>query len=236
MPNTYFQFKQFKIDQDNCAMKVSTEACLFGAWVDVKNARNILDIGAGTGLLSLMIAQRALANIHAVEVDQGAADQAADNFNLSPWSDRLELSQNDISEFSKSSNNTYDVIVSNPPFYKNALKSNSQSRSLALHQSDGLSSADLANVVKQLLSCDGKAYVLYPEKEGEEFISICNELGLFANPVLIVRNQPEKPVFRLIIEVRKKEFTLTENELSIREGNEYSVKFKELLQDYYLNF
>ncbi|WP_109832288.1 tRNA1(Val) (adenine(37)-N6)-methyltransferase [Reichenbachiella versicolor] len=235
MPNSYFQFKQFKINQGQCAMKVSTEACLFGAWVQANSAERILDIGAGTGLLSLMLAQRFDAVIDSVEIDEGAAHQASENFKESPWSDRLNIHHKDIQSFAESSSIKYDLIISNPPFFKSSLKSLSSTRNLALHQSEGLSASTLSVVIDKVLSNEGKAFVLYPEYESQLFSLEAKAKNLFAKPALIVKNQPNKGVFRIISEVQRNDFDAIPEQISIRDGKEYTNEFVGLLKDYYLH-
>ena len=121
MPNDYFKFKQFTIHQDKCAMKVGTDGVLLGAWAECANAKGILDIGTGTGLIALMIAQRSNAKIDAVEIDETASKQAKENIKKSLWNDRIEILNISFQDFSKSTNEKYDLIVSNPPYFQNSL-------------------------------------------------------------------------------------------------------------------
>ena len=139
MANQYFQFKQFTVQQDACAMKVTTDACLFGAWVanringlDLKG-KHFLDIGTGTGLLSLMVAQQTDASIDAVEIETAAANQAQENFEQSPWNNKLFLHNSSIQTFIPQ--HKYDFIFTNPPFFFNDLKSKNHARNIALHDS-----------------------------------------------------------------------------------------------------
>ncbi|MDP4263910.1 MAG: methyltransferase, partial [Bacteroidota bacterium] len=137
MANNYFQFKQFIIHQDRCAMKVTTDACLFGAWAAkrIRNSGdrtlNMLDIGTGTGLLSLMIAQQCDALIDAIEIDKVAAGQAEENVTSSPWKEKIRITQGDIKYFAKSSSSRYDIVICNPPFYENELVSPSHEKNIA---------------------------------------------------------------------------------------------------------
>lgn len=131
MPNPYFSFKQFTVYHDRCAMKVGTDGVLLGAWADVVSARNILDIGTGTGLISLMMAQRCNARIRAVDIDADAVEQARGNVAASPWQDRIEVELQDICHFT--SETLFDVIVSNPPYFTDSLKCPGKQRNIARH-------------------------------------------------------------------------------------------------------
>ncbi|UXX79660.1 methyltransferase [Reichenbachiella carrageenanivorans] len=234
MANSYFQFKQFIIHQELCAMKVSTEACLLGAWVAAAKPSRILDIGTGTGLLALMLAQRIDGQIDAVELDEQAAQQAAQNVAASPWVNRVSVIHQDIFDYAKNNNNRYDLIVSNPPFFTNSLKAETENKNLAKHDSLDFSKASLAEALKILLSADGCAYILYPELESQQFKQAAEQIGLFCQPALIIRNQPSAAIFRVISLVSPQSQSLEPEELLIREGRKHSDKFNELLASYYL--
>ncbi|MCR9253780.1 MAG: methyltransferase [bacterium] len=231
MPNSYFQFKQFRIEQGGSGMKVTTEGCILGSWVNAENASNILDIGAGTGLLSLMIAQRSNATIDAVEIDENAAEQTKLNFEKSPWPNRLQLFHNSIQDFK--SEKKYDLIVSNPPFFSNHLKNQNQQKNKALHD-DLLNQEDLLNSISNLLDDNGNAYILLPEHESRQLETNASKLGFYVIEKLEVYNQPNGRVFRVISKLSNKHLEQTIKKLVIREGNEYSGVFKKLLKEYYL--
>src|SRR3982750_4258430 len=171
MSNTYFQFKEFRIDQERTAMKVTTDGCLLGAWAsqlisgDSLHQGQVLDIGTGTGLLSLMIAQVTNHRIDSVEMEDQAAIQALENIAHSKWKDRIQLIHADIREYTTECR--YDYIVSNPPFYENELKSGRQEKDMAHHDA-GLSLTELFASIDRLLSPDGKFYLLLPFKRKEE--------------------------------------------------------------------
>ncbi|MGN6568280.1 MAG: tRNA1(Val) (adenine(37)-N6)-methyltransferase, partial [Flavipsychrobacter sp.] len=133
MSNQYFQFKQFRIEQDKCAMKVSTDACIQGAWTPIHDhVRHVLDIGTGTGLLSLMLAQRdPRMHIDAVELDEQAATQAKENIVSSPFSERIDIIHGDAKEYQ--ANQQYDLIICNPPFFQNSLLGDNSKRNTARH-------------------------------------------------------------------------------------------------------
>jgi tRNA1Val (adenine37-N6)-methyltransferase len=178
MATSYFQFKQFFIQQENCAMKVTTDACLFGAYCAERlkqNAKNILDIGTGTGLLSLMLAQKnSTSLIDAVEIEEQAALQAKQNFQQSPWIERLKIHNTSIQQFSHTTKNQFDFIITNPPFFNNDLKSDQQNRNLALH-STALNFEELIHCIKKLLSPTGKFAVLLPYHRTAAFILLAND-------------------------------------------------------------
>jgi len=234
--NTYFQFKQFTIHQDQCAMKVSTEACILGAWVPNTNPNRILDLGTGTGLLALMLAQRTKASIDAIELDECAASQANQNVEKSLWKDRIQVINENVFEWVNQINQAYDLIVSNPPFFSNSLKSETSEKNLAKHDTSEFNKRNLANALKVLLSEEGRAYILYPELETAQFKKEVEAFGLFCEPALIIRNQPNASVFRVVSAVSKTPLGLELEALNIREGQVHSVQFNELMKDYYLKF
>ncbi|UXP34004.1 methyltransferase [Reichenbachiella agarivorans] len=233
MANSYFHFKQFTVYQERCAMKVSTEACVLGAWIPKSTAKRILDIGAGTGLISLMLAQRTDAQIDAVEIDPDAATQATDNFANSPWRDRLHLIPINIFEWDTKAR--YDLIVSNPPFFTSSLKSPEAKHNLAKHDTGSFSKQRFAQCLSRLLADGGVAYVLYPETEAEEFSNSCQQIGLHTAESLIVKNQANKQaVFRVILKIAHQPILKESQTLNIRDGEAYTPEFMELLKNYYL--
>lgn len=235
MPNTYFQFKKFTIHQDNTAMKVTTEACLFGAWVQTFGARHILDIGTGTGLLTLMLAQKTTSEtqIHAVEMDKSALEQAKENISKSPWASRVRIFHQRIQDFQ--SVEGYDFIICNPPFFDNHLTSSNIAKNQALHQVS-LSFEELLNAVGRLLNPNGYLAVLLPTYEMDIFRKLAHSRGFFPRNQLTVYNRPQKPIFRQIIIFAQQEMEIQREEVLIREDSqEYSKAFRELLKDFYLN-
>lgn len=234
MANTYFKFKQFTVHQDQCAMKVSTEACILGAWVDDESARQMLDIGTGTGLLALMLAQRLEGRIDAVELDPLAAKQASRNVKDSPWADRITVFHDDIFEFAKGKEIKYDLIISNPPFFTNSQKSIVSGKNKAKHDTETFDKAKLAKALNQLLSAHGKAYVLYPANESRQFEDDVVAQGLYFREGLIIRNQPKGEIFRKISIVSRQELNANPEYLNIREGNTHSEQYNTLLSAYYL--
>ena len=201
MPNNYFQFKQFLIQQDKCAMKVCTDACLFGACLPNllrwKSKNTVaLDIGTGTGLLALMFAQKNLhAIIDAVEIDEAAAKQAKENFDNSPWKERLNVYNNSIQQFANSTQKKYEVIICNPPFYENDLKSENQKRNLALH-SDALFLEELISVVDLLLTDNGSFFVLLPFHRTKYFEALLLKNKLHVKEKVFIKQTPKHNYFR----------------------------------------
>mgnify|MGYP005990281687 CR=1 FL=1 len=196
--NSYFECKQFKIEQGDCAMKVTTDASLLGAYADVKNAQRILDIGAGTGLLSLFAAQRTLACIDAVELDTQAAAQAKINFSNSPWSDRLSLIEADIRDYADQHPQRYDCILTNPPFFTDSTPNDCGRAALARHNTQ-LPLKDLINTIDQLLSANGQVWILLPLQESEALISLAEPLHLYPQQRMLVLNSKQHEVHREIM-------------------------------------
>lgn len=218
-------------------MKVCTDACLFGAWVADRSERqpfppiNILDIGAGTGLLSLMLAQKLpLARIDAVEIEENAARQAAENAEASPWSDRIQILQGDIRtlHFGKQ----YDCILSNPPFYANDLKSPSTGRNLALH-SEALDLPELFTAATKALSPNGKLALLLPAAREGEALALAALHELWPESICRIHQTPTHQPFRVILWLGKEKTSPTNQTLLIREETHYSPAFRTLLADYY---
>ncbi len=236
MPNNYFQFKQFTVQQDKCAMKVCTDACLFGAWavemITAAQPSSILDIGAGTGLLSLMFAQKTNAAIDTVEIEQNAFLQAAENFETSPWKERLQVIHTDITQYNPGKK--YDLIISNPPFFEDDLKSPGQNKNAAKHDST-LTLQILLQKTKTLLEEDGMFAVLLPFHRTEYFISICKRAGLFCKQQTLVKQTPAHSYFRSMLLFTCNETTAKETTIIIKEKDgSYSEDFTALLKDYYL--
>src|SRR5690606_34026251 len=173
-------------------MKIGTDGVLLGAWVSIKNNPfSILDIGAGTGIIALQLAQRSSAEIvDALEIDENAYEQCVDNFENSPWGDRLFCYHASLKEFVEEIDEKYDLIVSNPPFYSGGYKSSNESRDIARF-SDALPFNKLIESVMHLLSDEGIFAVIIPRKEEVNFIRIASEVNLFPNRICRVRGKKE---------------------------------------------
>ncbi len=215
-------------------MKVTTEGCLLGALVALTgDEKTILDIGTGTGLLSLMIAQRSQSNIEAVELAKEAAEQASENFCNSSWKGRLKVWEGSIQEFAKA-DRKYDLIISNPPFFKGHLKSG-KAKDQAIHN-DELPLEDLADSVVNLMSGQGSFWVIYPAYEFDQFVAIAKAKQLNLQSQFEIYDRPGKPVFRKIGVFGFEENLERDSEtIFIKEaGGMYSPRFQQLIRDYYL--
>lgn len=240
MPNNYFQFKEFTIYQERCALKVSTDSCVFGAWLAKKVAAlpyhlsGCLDIGAGSGLLMLMLAQQFPGTIHGVEIDRESYEQATENIAASNWHNRLQLFHNDVKLFSIP--HRYDLIISNPPFFEGDLKSNNSKYNFAKH-SDGLTLQDLLEVTARNLSAKGFFAVLLPYHRAAYFQQLSPGYGLYVSHKLSIRQSPRHPYFRAALILNQQNTGLAQNEeLVIRQPEGvYSPSFVSLLKSYYLN-
>ncbi|MDR1055587.1 MAG: methyltransferase [Prevotellaceae bacterium] len=238
MSNSYFKFKQFTIHQDSTAMKVGTDGVLLGTWVTIGNAERILDIGTGTGLLALMLAQRnTQAVIDAMEIDALACRQAQLNVRNSPWPERINMLCSSFQKFSKEYHQRYDLIVSNPPYFNNSLKSPVIQRNIARH-SDSLSYIDLITGVKKLLKDSGRLAVVLPVDEGGVFIRQSIENGLYCCRRLNVKPNANKPVKRVLLEFANQTQSCSEQTLCIETGehHNYTPEYKALTKDFYLMF
>ena len=232
-----FSFKQFSVQQDRCAMKIGTDGVLLGAWCPIdNNPYSILDIGAGTGILSLMLAQRSNAEqIDALEIDEEAYEQCVENFENSPWSDRLFCFHAGLDEFVDEPEDEYDIIISNPPFYSEDFKSENSQRDLARFQ-DAMPFEDLVEAADLLLSENGIFAVIIPFKEEELFIDLCAEVELFPVKVTRVKGSHNTPIVRSLLAFKRYELPVLEaDELVIEiSRHEYTNEYINLTKDFYL--
>ena len=232
-----FKFKQFSVKQDRCAMKVGTDGVLLGAWTPIENNPfSILDIGTGTGIIALMLAQRSNAEqIDALEIDEEAYEQAVDNFENSPWSDRLFCYHAGLDEFIDEPEDEYDLIVSNPPFYSENFKTENSQRDLARFQ-DALPFEDLIEAADLLLSENGIFSVIIPYKEEERFIDLCAAVELFPIKITRVKGTHNTQIIRSLLAFKRFELpVLDANELVIEiNRHEYTDEYIELVKDFYL--
>ncbi|HEY9168354.1 MAG TPA: methyltransferase [Lutibacter sp.] len=231
-----FQFKQFTILQDKTAMKVGTDGVLLGAWVDLNFYPNsILDIGAGTGLIALMMAQRSDAEIiDAIELNEAAYEQTVENFENSAWADRLFCYHASLQEFVAEIEDKYDFIISNPPFYTSTYKELSEARAMARH-SESLSYTDLLESTSKLLSEKGNCAFIIPFEEEENFLKIASANKLYPNRITRVKGAINTSVKRSLLQFSfvKTETASEELILEISRHN-YSEEYKNLVRDFYL--
>jgi tRNA1Val (adenine37-N6)-methyltransferase len=233
MGNPYFRFKSFLIMQQNCAMKVTTEACIMGALIPLSQHGEGLDIGAGTGLLSMMVAQRSLMNVTAIEIHERCANQCVENFEASKWRDRLKVLNTPIQNYE--SDKVYDLIVSNPPFYTHHMKSNNQTRNLALHN-DELPIEALVFSIDKHLKEDGNAFLLYPPDEVKTLKKQLVRQGFRVHYQLNIFNKPGGSIFRNVIGCSRSQKEEEHVNFTIRTNNgEYTEAFKKVLSPFYLD-
>lgn len=218
-------------------MKIGTDSVLLGAWCPIENNPfSVLDIGAGTGILSLMLAQRSNAEqIDAIEIDEDAYEQCVENFETSPWSDRLYCYHAGLDEFVDEPEDEYDIIISNPPFYSENYKTDSSQRDLARFQ-DALPFEELVEAADLLLSENGIFAVIIPYKEEERFIDLCAEAELFPVKVTRVKGSHTTPIVRSLLAFKRYELSvLTANELVIEiNRHEYTDDYINLTKEFYL--
>jgi len=235
MGNSWFQFQQFRINQDRSAMKISTDAVLLGALAKAENPVQILDIGTGTGVIALMLAQRfPQAKITALELDDEAAGQARENFEESSFADRLKVFAMRIQDFE--STLKFDLIVSNPPYFPDHLKSSDQKRNQALH-TDQLSFEELLQKSSELLSEKGSFWVILPPRQMTDFIFLAEKDKLFLSEIYHVQDSPIKAVHRQIAKVTRFEQVVFEGKLLIKyaDGTPHE-SYKDLIAGFLLNF
>ena len=234
MANSYFQFKQFRIEQSLCAMKVGTDGVLLGAWASVDGADSCLDIGTGTGLLALMVTQRnPKLSVVAIDLDSDAVLQAKENVYASPWLDRISVLHSDVKLFSPDWR--FDRIVCNPPYFCNSLVSPDAKRTMARHTSE-LEFKDLLSSVKRLISSNGLFSVVLPYDVGEGFIKLAECESLYCLRLCRVIPKPGASPKRVLLEFSTKMQECSFNELIIESGGRhcYSEEYKQLTKDFYL--
>ncbi|RTL60364.1 MAG: methyltransferase domain-containing protein [Sphingobacteriales bacterium] len=238
MANNYFKFKEFTIQQEKAALKTTTDSCLFGAWVahqlqtTIKKPSTILDIGTGTGLLMLMLAQKLNVLIDGIEIDQSSYEQTKENIEASPWKERLNLFCGDVKTFSFEKQ--YDFIIANPPFYEGDLKSVHLHKNIAKHDAE-LTLEALAEATAKNLSAEGCFALLLPYHRAEAFMAVAEKKDLYLSQLVRVKQTFKHRYFRAMLLFSRTPKTLTEDEIIIRNADDkYSTKFTDLLKDYYL--
>lgn len=249
-----FRFKQFSICHDKCAMKVSTDGILLGAWAKLNNETNAVDIGTGTGLIALMLAQRLdsikpdkdinARDIVAVDIDESAVEQAESNFEQSPWQQLLTAHQSDIAYFAENEKqkHRYSTIVSNPPYFSEALQGQSNQRNMARHN-EYLPFSTLLKSAKTLATETAVFSLILPVKESHELLDICERFGWYLTDCTKVSSVQGKPSNRYLMafslnKIKQQDDVMkTANEMFIRDKeNTYSHAFTQLCKDFYLKF
>ena len=247
-----FSFKQFKIHQDRCAMKVGTDGVLLGAWTDVKGATSILDIGTGTGVIAIMLAQKTndvllneeTCTIHAVEIDETAVEQARENMDESPFADRLTVFHDSIQNFSKHHPHKYNLVVSNPPFFTGGTLSSTGDKTNVRHTVK-MPHGDLLHATRALLDKNGRFCVILPLIEGLRFIEIAATYGFYLTRRTDVRSKQDKGIERLLLQFELSNRTFSQDELIIENSPEvsdfsderdYTEGYKALTKDFYTIF
>ena len=246
--STGFRCKQFYVDHRDCAMKVSTDALLLGAWTQLPATGAILDIGTGCGILTLMLAQRcqqqAAVILDAIELDSHAADVAAENFRQSPWSAKIRLIKGDILTYPASadhpSDRRYHLIISNPPFFVDSLKAVDPKRNQARH-TDTLSFIDLLDVAARLLAPDGVFSVVLPTAGASQMMMLAQQSGWFLQRQCWVQSKAGKPPLRCLFSLSRLPplsavATISEQLLIHAFDGSYSAEYRALLSDFYLKF
>lgn len=239
MAKDYFEFKQFKVYQTQAGLKVCTDSCVLGAWASPKSSIKILDIGTGTGLLSLMLAQNTDSSITAIELDLASYQQAKINISSSPWASQIHLLHTSLQDFVRlSKGQCYDFIICNPPFFKNHLLTQNEQKKMALHDGS-LSMSDLLAGVQKLLSQSGEFVVMYPAYEAAHFAKLAVERDLFCCKCLHIYHSPShQKIFRTLQIFQKKAVKeAQEDALFIKdEAGAYHPDFERLLRSYYTIF
>jgi tRNA1Val (adenine37-N6)-methyltransferase len=235
MANNYFSFKHFTIKQEKSAFKVGTDGVLLGAYADIKGLERILDIGSGTGLITLMLAQRCDAEIVAIEPDFGSYIQCTENINLCKWKERIKV--RNISLQNYQDEEKFDLVVSNPPFFTSSLKNTDPRKSAARHNVS-LTNGELLKGVSRLMADEGRLQVIMPYLEGTLFIAEAQEYGLYCYDILKIRPLPTSEIRRLIITFSRQKKKSSEKFLTIEHGkrHEFTEDYINLTKDFYLKF
>jgi tRNA1Val (adenine37-N6)-methyltransferase len=231
-----FTFKQFFVAHDRCAMKVGTDGILLGAWAPLSSVTRILDIGSGSGLLALMLAQRSDTHVRidAVELDSAASQQAKENISASPWADRIAVYSEDIIDFADTRSADYSLIISNPPYFPPGIACGSAEREQARYTTL-LTHEALLRCAHQLLMPDGLFCVVLPVQVAENFIPLAQQHNWYVHQQLRVSEQEDKPAHRVLLALSRQEKECVNASLAIRdEERRYSTAFQQLTKDFYL--
>jgi len=236
MSNNYFNFKQFTINQGRCAFKVGTDGVLLGACTEVTGKKKILDVGTGTGLIALMLAQRCDAEIIAIEPDHNSYIEATENISRSRWKSRIALEKCSFQNYFPD-NKRFDLIVTNPPWFIDSLKNPDPAKSAARHN-DTLTHSDLLSGADRLLEEEGTFQLILPYAEGNIFIAEAQEYGFYCNKILKIKPTPESEIRRLILGFSRKKKKPAEEFLTIEKGkrHDFTDEYIAIVKDFYLKF
>ncbi len=238
MAGNYFKFKQFTVHQEHSSFKVTTDSVLLGAWAAVEEARNILDVGTGTGLLALMAAQRSGARIVAIEPDRNSFMQAGLNFTASPWHERITLLNTPVQDYRPAGDILFDAIITNPPYFVDSLLNPVESRALTRH-TVSMSHKDLIEAAVRLLAPYGTLHLVLPVTEGSAFIELARQYNLHCRRRMFVRPTPAKPPARLLVSLQRGSGQCIEEPeiITEKEGRHlFSEEYISLTKDFYLKF
>lgn len=233
-----FRFKRFGVNDSDCAMKIGTDGVLLGAWCNVVKSHKVLDVGSGSGLIALMIAQRSEALITGIEIDPSATRQSTENIESSPWGDRIGIVNADFVEWAsnETNNHRFDHIVSNPPFFSNGPTAPQSARATARHD-DTLGYDQLINLSKRLLTPDGKLSIISPIERKDDIIFHCELAQMHISRLTTVYSKNGGKAVRIMWEIGLEKATTTTSVINIRNShNQYSSEYIELTKDFYLNF
>ena len=235
MPNPFFSFKQFTVYHHHCAMKVGIDGVLLGAWADVNCAKKVLDIGTGSGLIALMLAQRTNAHIKAIDIEPNAVFQTKENIENSPWKDRISAKEISIQQFAASTDEKFDLIVSNPPYFVNSLKNNSADKTTARH-TDSLTHEELMTGAKIMLAENGRICLILPVNEGIKCVQFAESIGLYCHKMVYVHPKPATEAKRVLLQFSDsfKPTEISKLEIETAERHQYSKEFAALAKDFYL--
>ena len=236
MANNFFSFKYFTIWQDKSVFKVGTDGVLLGACADISTVGSILDIGSGTGLISIMLAQRCDAEITAIEPDYKSFMQTCENVSRCDWHNRIKVEHTNLQNFSPKQDK-FDLIVTNPPYFSGSLKSPDPQKSAARHN-DSLTTKEILEGVLKFLKDDGRLQLVMPYVEGNVFIAEAYRFGLYCNSILKIRPLPTAEIRRLILTFSRFQKKTAESFLTIEQGrrHEFTVEYINLTKDFYLKF
>jgi len=230
-----FHFKQFSLSDDKSAMKIGTDAVLLGSWVEIESVHRILDVGTGSGIIALMMAQRTQARIDAVEIDAVTAEQANSNFAISPWAERIHIHISSVQHFAALHHSAYDLIISNPPFFANSLKSPDPNRSIARHN-DSLPVNEFMQSADRLLNDHGKLTVIIPAEKSKSWIMEASIFDFVHTRCMNIIPRKGKPVHRVMMEFCRNGLQPAEEEILeiLDTDGKYTENYKRLTSEFYL--